>query len=63
MKANFIIIKMLVHMRVIVEIAIGYIIENIKGFGEKGRKKMDLLKIIKHYRLQTPNKETSRRTI
>lgn len=51
MKANFIIIKILVHMRVIVETATGYTTGNIKGYGEKGKKKMDLLKIIKHYRL------------
>lgn len=37
MKANFIIIKMLVYIRVIVETAIGYIIENIKGYGGKGK--------------------------
>lgn len=35
MKANFIIIKMLVYIRVIVETATGYTIENIKGSGEK----------------------------
>lgn len=35
MKANFIIIKILVHMRVIVETATGYTTGNIKGYGEK----------------------------
>ena len=35
MKANFIIIKMLVYMRVIVETATGYTIENIKEYGGK----------------------------
>ena len=38
MKANFIIIKMLAHIGLIVEIATGYTIENIKEFGEKERK-------------------------
>jgi hypothetical protein len=51
MKANFIIIKMLVYIRVIVEIATGYTIGNIKGFGEKEGREMDLLKIITHYRI------------
>ena len=51
MKANFIITKMLVYIELIAVTVIGYITGNIKGYGEKGKKKMDLLKIIKHYRL------------